>query len=335
MNWTLCFMVALPIVLATLRYDGIYLMYGSGDTIISVFHAHGGSKSHARKWVMECMDGEAMTGIQDWIDDFEKLTAVSCRFTFPHKPAAQGIYPYYPRCHVRDYTTQFFCFDAQNASVTLNTFITGLWDSDFQFYVFRTLSGSTDPFMGDATQPYKCCQTPDGYYIDYVSCYYRSTHDIYFEYYDSQFHLLVQCGTGFVMTGISKKQNPFTRDVHLDWIQCCRVGYGPPAAQSPPIYNGLAGIPASSGSAVPVTVPSTYIRGSRYRMLEDESEKDCIATPGNTTTRSHCPVTNWDLRYKKHPIPNNFPLQPGQGQPLLGGFHPRDFASFGGKPAFN
>lgn len=32
-----------------------------------------------------------------------------------------------------------------------------------------------------------------GYYIDYLSCYYVPTHDIYFEYYDSTFHNMVYC----------------------------------------------------------------------------------------------------------------------------------------------
>ncbi|OQV14928.1 hypothetical protein BV898_10829 [Hypsibius exemplaris] len=318
----------LPTIFATLRYDGMYLPYGSGDTIVSLFHAHGGSRSHGRKWMAECLDGEAMTGIQDGVDDFERLTFMSCRFMFPHKPASQGVYPFYPRCHVRDFKTQFFCFDAQNASATLNTFMTGLWDSDFNFFVHRSLLPSVDPFTGDSLQPYKCCQTPNGYYIDYVSCYYRSTHDVFFEYFDSTFHILVQCGTGFVMTGISKKQNPYTKEVHVDWIQCCRVGYGPPAAQSPPVYNGQLGLSITAGNTQPVTVPSAYT--SQYRKFDEEEDSSaCSSHSNNTDSRSAftgCRATGWDFRYKKRPIPKPN-LSNTRSQPLLGGFHPGKIAS--------
>ncbi|GAU92304.1 hypothetical protein RvY_04401 [Ramazzottius varieornatus] len=40
------------------------------------------------------------------------------------------------------------------------------------------------------------------------------------------------------MTGITKRINPYKKpDSHMDWIQCCRVGFGIIPLQPPP-YNG-------------------------------------------------------------------------------------------------
>ena len=147
------------------------------------------------------------------------------------------------RCHVRNFTNQYHCFDPQNTERTLNTFITGttfekaivirrknflcnllrrrnflgLWDNDFQFFLFRVPND-------EATSLYKCCKTPAGYYIDYVSCYYMPTHDVYWEYYDSPIHFVTLCSTGYIATGISKKINPGTGWYNVEWIQCCRLG---------------------------------------------------------------------------------------------------------------
>lgn len=63
-----------------------------------------------------------------------------------------------------------------------------------------------------------------GYYIDYVSCYYMPTHDVYWEYYDSQNHFITLCATGYIATGIAKKISPWTGWYNVDWIQCCRLG---------------------------------------------------------------------------------------------------------------
>ncbi|XP_055340663.1 uncharacterized protein LOC129589808 [Paramacrobiotus metropolitanus] len=213
-------------VFGTLRYYGSYLSYGSGDTIISTFHAHQGKSATDRKWHVECLDGEAMIGLQDWFNDFQKIESVWCRFIFPFKPPTNGMYPYYPQCFPRNYTSQFFCFDPQQIQRTVNSFITGLWDDDFQFFVSRTRL--------DDTQLYKCCRVPPGYYIDYVSCYYMPTHDQYWEYYDSLQHAIVYCASGYVMTGISKKINPFDEEYHIEWIQCCRIGFGGAGKMPPP-----------------------------------------------------------------------------------------------------
>ena len=70
----------------------------------------------------------------------------------------------------------------------------------------------------------KCCRVPPAYYLDYTSCLYKPTRDQFWEYYDDIKHL-VFCPTGYVVTGIGKKINPWDTDYHIEWIQCCRVGF--------------------------------------------------------------------------------------------------------------
>lgn len=43
------------------------------------------------------------------------------------------------------------------------------------------------------------------------------------------------------MTGISKKVNPYTKEFHVDWIQCCRMGFGPHEALPPPVKYAPSG----------------------------------------------------------------------------------------------
>ncbi|GAU94509.1 hypothetical protein RvY_06271 [Ramazzottius varieornatus] len=212
------------------RYYGVFTVYGTGDTILQTFHAHLGPLDGNRRWHVECLDGEAMVGIGDLVDDFQKMAQVWCKFMFPNKPPTNGLYPYYPNCFVRNYTTQYHCYMAKDHDVSINTFITGIYDDDFQFWTFR---------LGqDNSQPYKCCKTPLGYYIDYFSCYYMPTKDIYGEYYDHTSMFLVFCATDHVMTGLGKKINAWGRDYHVDWIQCCRVGVGiPPRIYRPPQHT--------------------------------------------------------------------------------------------------
>ncbi|GAV01150.1 hypothetical protein RvY_11904-2 [Ramazzottius varieornatus] len=203
---------------------------------------------------------------------------------FPFKPPAEGRYPYYPSCHVRDFgvPNQYFCYVAQNSSMTVDTFMTGLWDSEFQYWVYRVGTG----FNGDDTQPFKCCKTPPGYYIDYISCYYMPTHDIFLEYYDSFNHFIVLCSTGYVMTGISRKANPYTREFHIDWIQCCRVGFGRRVSHPPPVtysndYSGRAAFaaPAIGGPQTAPVVPAAYHH--QYKTLKSRN-----LDKKNRTTRS-------------------------------------------------
>ncbi|XP_055355788.1 uncharacterized protein LOC129601090 [Paramacrobiotus metropolitanus] len=204
-------------VFCTNRYYGSYLTFGTGDDIIETYHMHGGTTSPIHKWNIECLDGEAVIGIRDTADDFQRIQGLWCKFMFPYKPPSSD-YPYYPGCYVRNFTTHDFCYDPRDALTSPNSFMTGLWDNDFQFQVWRITT--------DYVQLFKCCATPANYYIDYMSCYYKMTHDQYWEYYDHVLFLMF-CDTGYVVTGLGKKHNPYTTDIHLDWIQCCRVGFGP------------------------------------------------------------------------------------------------------------
>ncbi|OQV22547.1 hypothetical protein BV898_03373 [Hypsibius exemplaris] len=187
---------------------------------------------------------------RDNIWDFGAMTYVWCKFLFPHKPPSQGLYPYYPHCHAFDYTFQFFCYSAANHTLTADTFVVGFWDSDFVFWTWSPT---------DIKQPYKCGRTPKGYYIDYVSCYFIPTHDVYWEYYDGNY-FITQCATAYVMTGVATKSNPITLEKRIDWIQCCRVGFGPVMAVSPPIINVPNRPPAftSSSNIRPLNIPSGY-----------------------------------------------------------------------------
>ncbi|XP_055334046.1 uncharacterized protein LOC129585407 [Paramacrobiotus metropolitanus] len=200
-----------------MRYYGTYLQYGTGDTFIDTVHTNGGPKDVLRKWNVECLDGEGVIGIRDNNDDFKRLTVIWCRFLFPYKPQLNGLYPYYSGCIMRNLTTEAFCFSPKNATNTVNTFITGFWDNDAAFVIFRSKGE-------DAPNTYKCCRTPPGYYIDYTTCLYKPTHDQFWEYYDAQ-QFLVFCDSGYVLTGLARRKNPYDDDYHLEWLQCCRIGY--------------------------------------------------------------------------------------------------------------
>ncbi|OQV20967.1 hypothetical protein BV898_05042 [Hypsibius exemplaris] len=219
----------LPSAWSVTRYYGEYTVYGTGDTVLATFHAHGGPSTGNRKWHMECLDGEAMIGIQDWVNDYNQITQLWCKFMFPNKPPTNGLYPYYPNCFVRNYTTQFHCYQPKEHSASINTFVTALWDNDFQWWQFRGVP--------DNIAPYKCCKMPIGYHVDYSSCYYMPTKDMYGEYYDDSNRFLVYCATGHVMTGIGKKVNAWSNDAHIEWIQCCRVGLGGPPLYRPPQHT--------------------------------------------------------------------------------------------------
>ena len=112
-----------------------------------------------------------------------------------------------------------------------------MWSSNWFFIVLIAIPAYDLSF--------KCCQTPAGYYIDYVSCYYVATHDVFFEYYDNAYNFIVYCAQGYVMTGISRKLNQYSNEYSFDWIQCCRVGLGTPVvAMPPPIIYSRSGSPA-------------------------------------------------------------------------------------------
>ena len=136
----------------------------------------------------------------------------------------------------------------------------------------------------DNNTPYKCCKTPPGYYIDYISCYYVPTHDEYFEFYDSINQFIVYCAQGYVMTGISKKINPYTREWHMDWIQCCRVGYGPPAAHPPPVSYTAGGVPSYHAVSGGLTKTGPAYQ-AQYR-TNNEVESDVENVSGKFTNSS-------------------------------------------------
>ncbi|XP_055348256.1 uncharacterized protein LOC129595316 [Paramacrobiotus metropolitanus] len=214
------FLVMMGGAYATLGYYRTYTVYGTGDNIISTFCAHGGpGPGHPwRKWNVECLDGEAVIGILDSLSDYQNIGNVWCKYMFPYKPPTNGIYPYYPNCFSKNMTFQFFCYTPKYHDASVDSFIVGFYDDDFSFNIYRKTL--------DDPSPYKCCKAPTGYYIDYSSCYYFPTHDQFWEYYDTPQYFLVYCTTGYVMTGIGKKVNPYTTEAHIEWIQCCRLGFG-------------------------------------------------------------------------------------------------------------
>ncbi|GAV04530.1 hypothetical protein RvY_14798 [Ramazzottius varieornatus] len=99
------------------------------------------------------------------------------------------------------------------------------------------------------------------------------THDLDFESYDSTFQIIVYCATGYAMTGISKKQNPYKREWQVEWIQCCRVGYGKPYNVPPPVVysdSGAAAYFAPVGST-PNSINPSYSVQYRSAALDDEN----------------------------------------------------------------
>ncbi|XP_055333055.1 uncharacterized protein LOC129584767 isoform X2 [Paramacrobiotus metropolitanus] len=295
---TVC-LIFFPFGNGNIRYLGSIMAYGSGDTMLYVARNHGGPNTAKHKWNMECLDGEGMVGVHDWQDDFERIQMAQCKFLFPYKPPSHGLYPYFSSCVVRNYTGQFFCFDPQNASLTMNTFVTGLWDDDYTWFTYRSAAlGSA----ADNYQPYKCCKVPNGYYIDYVSCYYVPTHDQFREFYDAVTHQIqILCGTGYVMTGLSKKLNPVTQLYNLVWIQCCRVGYGPAAVESSPIVYGPGRTPVfvARDNRLPTYISENY--QSQYRSLEKEHcdiSMDSFSNRLSNKTFGPGNPCTWSDRYK-------------------------------------
>ncbi|XP_055338562.1 uncharacterized protein LOC129588392 [Paramacrobiotus metropolitanus] len=219
----------------------------------------------------------------DNIWDFGALTYVWCKFMFPYKPPSNGLYPYYRNCFMHDYRINFFCYDPGNHTLTRNTFVVGYWDNDWVFWTFTPNT--------DLIQPYKCCQTPPGYYIDYVSCYYIPTHDLYWEYYDGNY-FLVNCATGYVVTGTAAKFNPIHQEYRIDWVQCCRLGYGAVTALPPPVIQRPGKPPAyvASHNTVQTDIPQAYQHQYRRRKRSAlPTESNSIAI-GNQTVFAEDPL---------------------------------------------
>jgi hypothetical protein len=96
---------------------------------------------------------------------------------------------------------------------------------------------------------------------------------MYFEYYDSPSQYIVYCAQGYVVTGMSKKINPYTKEYRYDWIQCCRVGFGQPVAHRPPVTYMPSGVPAYHDQGGPSS-PVTAAYQSQYRKIKNEEEMD-------------------------------------------------------------
>lgn len=95
------------------------------------------------------------------------------------------------RCWVLNYTYQWHCYSPKYHDISVNSFVTGkpslprcarvaipytlsfpgFWDNEASFFVMRKVV--------DDQQSYKCCKTPQNYYIDYMSCYFMPTRDQY------------------------------------------------------------------------------------------------------------------------------------------------------------
>ncbi|XP_055344925.1 uncharacterized protein LOC129592815 isoform X2 [Paramacrobiotus metropolitanus] len=187
-------------------YDSV-TCYGTGDCIITL--TSGGHSDNQHKWNTECHDGEALVGILDAGSDYQGFGQVWCRFMFPKKAPAFGVYPYYPWCNVRDITVhEHYCYDRKYPSDTYDTFVTALTSS--QFY----------PGGVSVSNSFKCCRLPDGYHLDYRRCEYKYTHDKFGEHYDGSFWI-VQCDRYYLLTGLGQAINPWTNAQHYVWIQCC------------------------------------------------------------------------------------------------------------------
>ncbi|GAU95740.1 hypothetical protein RvY_07309-4 [Ramazzottius varieornatus] len=129
------------------------------------------------------------------------------------------------------------------------------------------------------------------------------TRDQYWEYYDALQFLTVFCTTGYIMTGIAKKPNPRTSGVttpfapglvlsqyNVDWIQCCRVGTGPPVAVAPPLAQGSYG--ETSGYVARTTrsnpeVPPDY-RHQYHRESRNECDQSVPVDNASLPNLPHC-----------------------------------------------
>ncbi|GAU92300.1 hypothetical protein RvY_04398 [Ramazzottius varieornatus] len=91
----------------------------------------------------------------------------------------------------------------------------------------------------------------------------------------------MMCATGYVYTGISKKKSPIHGEWRVEWVQCCRVGYGAVVAHAPPIVQTPNGALSSLSSQqrfndVPSQVPKDYAH--QYRGKRSVVEKTAIHT---------------------------------------------------------
>ncbi|XP_055342639.1 uncharacterized protein LOC129591130 [Paramacrobiotus metropolitanus] len=203
------FLALISILFGTVvGYYSHYKSFGSGDTIITASYMGGGFVDDYHRWLIECNDGEGMIGIYDTSKQFTGISQVWCYFLFPKKPPSAGIYPFYPSCHVRNFSLhEYYCYEKLWPVDTSDTFVTGLYS----------------PTIYDPVNPnlMKCCKTPPGYRLDYTRCQWKYTHDKAGEHYDG--YWVTKCDTNFVMTGMGMGMNPWENQLHYTFIQCCPV----------------------------------------------------------------------------------------------------------------
>ncbi|XP_055351829.1 uncharacterized protein LOC129598099 [Paramacrobiotus metropolitanus] len=157
-----------------------------------------------------------------------------CKFMFPMKKPAGGMYPYYDYCNVRDLTAgapalvgqksmEFYCYDKYYPLDTYDTFVTAYM---LPSAYYRTgIAATANIFVSTTRESYKCCRLPQGYHVDYSRCMYKYSHDKYGEHYDENQMFLMKCEKDHVMTGIGKAEGPWDSYTHLVWIQCCPLFY--------------------------------------------------------------------------------------------------------------
>lgn len=87
-----------------------------------------------------------------------------------------------------------------------------------------------------------------------------------------------------VMTGIATKINPIARERHVDWIQCCRVGFGSVIALPPPVIQKPGRPPAylSSHYVAPSQIPPGYRH--QYRKKRSVPQYTDLVDAGNSTS---------------------------------------------------
>ena len=87
------------------------------------------------------------------------------------------------------------------------------------------------------------------------------------------------CATGYVQTGISKKRSPINNENRIEWIQCCRVGYGAVKALPPPTVptpnHGPVAYSTDQALNSPQQIPDSYAhqyRGKRSTVFNTAIE---------------------------------------------------------------
>ncbi|GAU96816.1 hypothetical protein RvY_08201 [Ramazzottius varieornatus] len=86
------------------------------------------------------------------------------------------------------------------------------------------------------------------------------------------------------MTGVSKKPNPYTGEFFMEFIQCCRVGFGPPVAHRPPVTYSGSGVPSYQVPAGGLTTAHPAYQ-AQYR-ANKEGDVDDVRKHSNLTKKT-------------------------------------------------